>query len=112
MNGERDDIIREEVSGRLGREISDAAWGKYYGQAKRKLQDLIARFGDEGGARRTIGYITDLVIEAIQAEAFSDWTHAMYEQRKNKGAGANADPQGHTNILPQQVQISQEILAS
>lgn len=75
-----DGIIREEVSSRLGREISDATWAEYYGRAKRKLRDLITRFGDEGGARRTIGYIADLVIEAIQAQAFSDWTHAMYEE--------------------------------
>ena len=112
MNGERDDIIREEVSGRLGRELSDDAWAEYYSRAKRKLRHIITHFGDDGGARRTIGYIADLVIEAIRAQTFSEWTAALYEQRKSKGAGTNADPQGHTNILPQQVQTSQEIFAS
>lgn len=101
-----EEAIREEVSFRLGRELPDAFWRDMYGRAKRKLQHIISLYGDEGGARNTVNYIAQLTVEAIRAQALTDYTMALFEA-KRKGADTNADPQGHTHIIPQKGPKSQ-----
>lgn len=110
-SAENEEAVREEVSSRLGRELTDRFWREMYGRAKRKLQHIVTHFGDDGGARNTVDYIAQLTIEAIRAEALTQYTCALYERGKNEGAGAKADPQGHTNIIPQTAQESQAVFA-
>lgn len=105
-----EEAVREEVSFRLGRELPDAFWRDMYGRAKNKLRHIITLFGDADGARNTVDYIAQLTIEAIRAECMTQYTRAMYEQKK-EGADTNAGPQGHTNIIPQKAQRSQAAFA-
>lgn len=106
-----EEAVREEVSSRLGRELPDKIWQDMYDRAKRKLHHIVTHFGDADGARNTVDYIAQLTIEAIRAEAMTQYTFALYELRKNEGADAKADPQGHTNIIPQASQRSQAVFA-
>lgn len=105
-----EEAVREEVSDRLGRELPDSVWADMYGRAERKLRHIITHFGDADGARNTVDYIAQLTIEAIQAEALTQYTLVMYGQ-KREGADANADPQGHTSILPRTTLESQAVFA-
>lgn len=105
-----EDAVREEVSSRLGRELPDAFWREMYGRAKNKLRHIVTHFGDADGARNTVDYIAQLTIEAIQAEYLTQYTRAMYEQKKEE-TGAKAGPQGHTNIIPQNAPKSQAAFA-
>ena len=103
-----EEAIREEAADIIGREMSDDTWAEMYGRAKRKLQHIISLYGDDGGARNTVNYIAQLVAEAVRAQAFTDYTTALWET-KRMGADTNADPQGHTNIIPQNDPKSQAI---
>ncbi len=94
----REEAVREEVSDRLGRELSDTTWRDMYDRAKEKLRHIVTHFGDADGARDTVGYIAQLVIEAMQAEALRLWTAANYPQR-DEGPAQRPTPQGHTNII-------------
>lgn len=103
MNREaNEDAVREEVSAQLGREVPDELWREMYARAKNKLRHIITHFGDADGARRTVDYIAQLTIEAIQAEALKWWCRGKSEE-----AGAKADPQGHTTIILQNAQTCQ-----
>lgn len=106
-----EEAVREEVSDRLGRELPDSVWADMYGRAERKLRHIITHFGDADGARNTVDYIAQLTIEAIQAEAMARYTLALYELGKNEGAGTKADPQGHTTIIPHEIQQSQAVFS-
>lgn len=110
-SAENEEAVREEVSSRLGRELPDRVWREMYGRAKRKLRYIITNFGDDDGARNTVDYIAQLTIEAIRAEALTQYTRAAYELGKNEGADTKADPQGHTNIITQTAQESQAVFA-
>lgn len=100
MGAVNEESIREEAAFIMGRELSDKTWAAAYEQAKRKLRHIVAHFGDADGARNTVEYIAQLVVEAVQAEAMAQYCRVMYDA-KSKGAGTNADPQGHTHIIPQ-----------
>lgn len=101
-----EEAVREEVADMTGREMSDATWAEMYGRAQRKLRHIVTHFGDADGARNTVNYIAQLTVEAIRAQALTDYTVALYEA-KSKGADTNADPQGHTDIIPQKGPKSQ-----
>lgn len=103
MNECRELDVREEVSDIIGRELPDAAWSRYFDRAKNKLRYIIGREGDAGGARNTVEYMAELVIEAMRAEILAE----MY-RGKIEGTGTEAGPQGHTNIIQQIPQTSQE----
>lgn len=103
--------VSEETADILGRELSDATGAEMYGRAQRKLRHIISNFGDADGARNTVDYIAQLTIEAIRAEYMTQYTRAMYEQRKKEEAGTKAGPQGHTNIILQKPQKIQEVFA-
>lgn len=105
-----EEVVREEVSDRLGRELPDSVWADMYDRAERKLHHIITHFGDADGARSTVDYIAQLTIEAIQAEALTQYMLAMYDQ-KREGAGTKADPQGHTIIIPHEIQQSQAVFS-
>ena len=109
MNGANERDVREEVAYRIGGELSDATWSEMYGRAKDKLRHIVTHFGDADGARNTLDYIAQLTIEAIRAQAITDYTMARYGAMKSKGAGADADPRGHTDIIPQRGPKSQAI---
>lgn len=80
------EAVREEVSDRLGQELTDATFRDMYDRAKQKLRHIVTLYGDADGARNTVGYIAQLVIEAMQAEALRLWTAAMYDARKAEKA--------------------------
>lgn len=83
-SAENENAIREEVSDRLGRELPDAFWRDMYGRAKRKLRHIITHFGDADGARSMVDYIAQLTIEAIQAEALTQYTLALYDKKERE----------------------------
>jgi len=78
------------------------------GRAKEKLRHIVINFGDADGARNTTGYIAQLVIKAMQAEALRLWTATNYPQR-DEGPAQRPPPQGHTNIILRSDPKSQEI---
>ena len=106
MGAVNEESIREEAAFIMGQELSDKTWAAAYEQAKQKLRHIITHFGDADGARNTVNYIAQLVVEAVRAKALAQYCRAMYEA-KSKGADTNADPQGHTHIILQPGQKSQ-----
>lgn len=61
----------EEV---IGQEISQDLYDRSVKMANKKLQSIIQRFGDCDGVRRTSGYLTELVIEAVKSELLTEYT--------------------------------------
>lgn len=61
----------EEV---MGLEIPQETYERAVEAANRKLQSIIQRFGDCDGVRRTPGYLTELVIEAVKSELLTEYT--------------------------------------
>ncbi len=61
----------EEV---IGQEISQDLYDRSVKMANKKLQSIIQRFGDCDGVRRTPGYLTELVIEAVKSELLTEYT--------------------------------------
>lgn len=78
-----EEAVREEVSDRLGRELTDAVWRDMYDRAQKKLRHIVALFGDADGARNTVDYAAQLTIEAIREDALRRWTAEMYEAKRN-----------------------------
>ena len=111
MAQRNEEAVREEVCDRIGVELPDVIWRTMYDRATNKLRHIIARYGDEGGARNDVDYIAQLTVEAVQAEALTQKTRAQYDRQKIKEAGAKADPQGHTAIILRNIQQSQAIFA-
>lgn len=66
-----DKKMTEEV---IGLEIPLEIYEKSVEAANRKLQSIIQRFGDCDGVRRTPGYLTELVIEAVKSELLTEYT--------------------------------------
>lgn len=58
----------------IGLEIPLEIYEKSVEAANRKLQSIIQRFGDCDGVRRTPGYLTELVIEAVKSELLTEYT--------------------------------------
>lgn len=65
---------RDEASKQLGGTIPNAIWNKALIQATRKLRFIISREGDAGGERTKPYYLGTLAREAIEAEAFTEYT--------------------------------------
>ncbi|MCD8311247.1 MAG: hypothetical protein LUD43_01905 [Firmicutes bacterium] len=74
-----DDIVRDEASGYLGRELTDEEWNDAYPDAKRKLDWIISREGDADGERLKPYYLGKLVQEIVTQNAFSTYCRAMSE---------------------------------
>ncbi|MBQ2634026.1 MAG: hypothetical protein IJF88_05560 [Oscillospiraceae bacterium] len=72
VGSSREKRVREEVSCIMGRDVSDHTWVEMYARAQKKLRCIITRYGDANGARRTIGYLAQLTVEAIQDQDFTD----------------------------------------
>lgn len=62
------------IEQKLGCFIPEELYQKGVKAAKRKLQLLIQRFGDNDGVRRTPEYLAELVIEAIKSELLTEYT--------------------------------------
>lgn len=73
---------RDEASGYLGRELTDAEWAEAYPPAAQKLSGIIQRFGDGGGDRRQPWYLGKLVQEQIAFSILSRYCAAMSAQKK------------------------------
>ena len=98
MDGRNEDAVRLEVCDRINRELNDADWRRVYGRATQKLRHIITHFGDDGGARLTVDYIAQLTVEAIRAEALTQYT-MICSRVKNEEPARMPTPQGHTPIL-------------
>ena len=101
-----EEAVREEVSDRLGRELTDAVWRDMYDRAQKKLRHIVTLFGDADGARNTVEYIAQLT---IREDALQRWTAAMYQAERNGEPTQRPTPRGHTNIIPQDGQKSQAV---
>lgn len=77
MNITYDDEVRDEASGYLGREITDAEWEEALPQAQRKLDRIISREGDLEGERRKPYYLGKLVEECISQNAIARYLDTM-----------------------------------
>lgn len=73
---------RDEASGYLGRELTDAEWAEAYPPAAQKLSGIIQRYGDCGGDRRQPWYLGKLVQEHIAFGILSAYCEAMSAQKK------------------------------
>ena len=76
-----EDEVRDEASGYLGREITDAEWEAALPRAKAKLEWIISREGDGDGERRKPYYLGKLVEERISEDAFSAYCMRCAEAR-------------------------------
>lgn len=84
-----EDEVRDEASGYLGREITDAEWKYALPLAKQKLERIISREGDLNGDRRKPFYLGKLVQERITEDAFARYTVAMSRQIMMERSKAN-----------------------
>ncbi len=53
-----------------------------YDPAKRKLDDLIKRFGTDEGKRLKTRYLAHLIVEQMRSERFSVYCQIMNEQKR------------------------------
>ena len=74
---------RDEASGYLGRELTDAEWTEAYPLAAQKLSSIIQRYGDNGGDRRQPWYLGKLVQEHIAFSIISTCC-AISAQKKDR----------------------------
>lgn len=99
------EVSKEEVESRLGISISDEAFERAYEHAKRKLARIIEREGDLDGARLQPFYITQLTVEAVREQGFSEFTillcNAHREAEKIHREKRNARSRSHrANLNP------------
>jgi len=69
----------------LGAEIAPLEWHKARASAQRKLDDLIKRFGDDGGTMREPWYLAQLIAEAVRSDRLSRYCHRLMELREEQG---------------------------
>lgn len=74
MTATTTEVSREEVESRLGVSITEEMFARAYEHAKRKLARIIEREGDADGARLQPYYITQLTVEAVREQSFSEFT--------------------------------------
>lgn len=67
-------LIRDEAAGYLGRPLTDSEWSHALPRAEHKLRWIIGREGDANGTRLQPWYLGKLVEEAVNQEAFSQYT--------------------------------------
>lgn len=72
---------RDEVSGYLGRELTDSERAEAYPPAAQKLSHIIKLYGDHGGNRRQPWYLGKLVQEHIAFSVLSAYC-ALSAQKK------------------------------
>lgn len=90
---------RNEASGYLGRELTDAEWTQAYPPMAQKLSSIIQRYGDDSGARRQPWYLGKLVQEYIAFGILSAYCAAMSAQKKT--ASEEDGLPTTTNITPE-----------
>ena len=67
--------------------------------ASRKLEWIIARYGDEGGERKRQEYIRQLVSEELRAQRLRNTLNARYEEKKRTArADATVNPPKASSI--------------
>ncbi len=96
------DDARDEASGYLGRELTDAEWAETYPAAVQKLSGIIQRHGDAGGDRRQPWYLGKLVQEHITFGILATYCAAMNAQKKT--ASEEDGLLTTTNITPKTIQ--------
>lgn len=68
---------KRNIEQKLGCSIPEELYQKAVKTAKRKLQLLIQRFGDNNGVRRSPEYLSELVIEAIKSELLTEYAMSV-----------------------------------
>ena len=75
--------LKLEVEKELGYEISDKDFRLAHKRAQEKLQQILHRYGDSDGARRSADYMISLTAEAFLGQSLSDacmaWTKRLTE---------------------------------
>jgi hypothetical protein len=73
--------LRQEVEAELGFKISDKDFSLAHKRAQEKLQQILHRYGDSDGARRSADYMISLTAEAFLGQSLSDacmaWTKRL-----------------------------------
>ncbi len=72
---------RDEASNLLGRELTDFEWNRSLEPALRKLDRIIALYGDDSGKRRKPYYLGVLVQEHIIFDTMSDYFTGMAQKK-------------------------------
>ena len=74
-------ILKRDVEKELGYEISDKDFKLAHKRAQEKLQQIIQRYGDSDGERRSADYMISLIAEAFLGQSLSDacmaWTKRL-----------------------------------
>ena len=65
---------KKTIEEAIGQEIPEELYEHAVTEARKKLQSIIQRFCDCDGVRRTPGYLTELVIEAVKSELLTEYT--------------------------------------
>ena len=82
--------VRQLAEQYVGAEIPPFMWDVVLDRAKRKLSDIIQRFGDEDGERRQPYYLAQLIAEAVRAEALTALCILKYEEKRNACVSTDA----------------------
>lgn len=68
---------KKTIEEAIWQEIPEELYEHAVTEARKKLQSIIQRFGDNNGVRRTPGYLAELVIEAVKSELLTEYTLAL-----------------------------------
>jgi hypothetical protein len=73
--------LKQEVEKELGFGITDKDFSLAFKRAQEKLQQILHRYGDSDGARRSADYLISLTAEAFLGQSLSDacmaWTKRL-----------------------------------
>lgn len=70
--------IRQEVEKELGFKITDKDFSLAHKRAQEKLQQILHRYGDSDGARRSADYMISLTAEAFLGQSLSDALYSVF----------------------------------
>lgn len=78
------EVSKEEVESRLGISITEEVFKRAYEHAKIKLARIIEREGELDGVRLQPFYITQLTVEAVREQSFSEFTIILCNAYREK----------------------------
>lgn len=103
--------LQQQAEGYLGTTIDPEEWAGAKAYAEQKLERIIEREGDAGGARREPWYLAQLIAETVKGERFSAFTQLIYyaaEQfgvKKEQPTSENVSrPKSNTPIVSQETE--------
>lgn len=66
-------MLWQQAEGYLGTAIEASERDSAKADAERKLKRIIERFGDDGGARREVCYLAQLIAESVKANRLTQF---------------------------------------